>query len=99
MQYGVNATSAETEPRPQTDLEILCDNLKGAGSFGQELNAILSQIVIKLRGCLPPEPGTKVAQLAAVPSGILGELREAQDVIKNNQGAALELIQAIRAAI
>lgn len=95
---GANAVDS-TEARPQTDLENLLDNLKGAASFGQELNALLAQIIIKARGSLPPEPGDKAKQLQAVPSGILGELREAHDTIKQNQATALDLIQIIRAAI
>ena len=95
---GANAVDS-TDARPETDLESLLNNLKSAASFGQELNALLAQIIIRARGSLPPGPENNAKQLQAVPSGILGELRESHETIKQNQAAALDLIQIIRTLI
>lgn len=105
MNYGTGTADAKAtdcpEVRPTTDLESVRDNLAGAASFAQELNAMLAAIVIKLRGNLPPEPGQKTSTLAAVPApaGILGELREHQQMLSNQQSNALDLIQSIKVAI
>jgi hypothetical protein len=95
---GGNATD-NPEVRPSTDLESVRDNLAGSASFAQEMNAMLAAVVIKLRGNLPSEPATKTVGLAAVPAGILGELREHQQMLSNQQSNALDLIQSIKNAI
>lgn len=103
MNYGSGSIGSVgnevAEPRPQTDLESLLDNLRGAANFAQEMNAILSLMVIKARGSLPPEPQTKSGALAAVPAGIFGELREASQSISQSQAATLDLISMLRTGI
>lgn len=105
MNYGTGTADAKAtdcpEVRPTTDLESVRDNLAGAANFAQEMNAMLAAIVVKLRGNLPPGPEQKTSALAAVPApaGILGELREHQQMLGNQQMNALELIQSIRAVI
>ncbi len=105
MNYGPSTSSAlgyagqgPEEARPATDLESIRDALVGSVSFVQEMNAMLAAISVKLRGSMP-EPGTKQTALAAVPAGILGELREHHEALSNQHYKALELIQTIKTAI
>jgi hypothetical protein len=91
----------QEEARPATDLESLLDLTRGSAKYAQEIAAVTADIVIKLRGNLPPsgEGQSNLAKIPAPPSGILGELREAQSEVHRLHSGIFELLGMIRTAI
>jgi hypothetical protein len=91
---------AISEERPSTDLESFLDQVRGSAKNAQEITNMLADTAIKLRGHLPPTPDDNAkVQHISPPSGILGELRDAQSALNRSHNDTFELLSLIRSAI
>jgi hypothetical protein len=95
---GYQAAAGAPAPRPNTDLEDHRDRLKSAINDAERLATRISQIVIRLRGNLPPTPES-ASKLNEVPTGVIAELRDAAVRLENMHRTIGELLELVETTV